>query len=61
VPDVFVANEGDVVYVPKQRWHLRASQGDGPACRLAMNAFNDLGHSFEAEPAAAPPAPARGQ
>jgi len=61
VPDVFVANEGDVVYVPKQRWHLASFAGDGPACRLAMNAFNDLGHSFEAEPAAAPPAPARGQ
>jgi len=61
VPEVFIANEGDVVYVPKQHWHLASAAGDGLACRLAMNAFNDLGHSYEAEPAAAPPAPARGQ
>jgi mannose-6-phosphate isomerase-like protein (cupin superfamily) len=59
VPDVFVANEGDVVYVPKQHWHLASTAGDGMDCRLAMNAFNDLGHSFEAEAAAA--APARGR
>ena len=47
VPDVFVADQGDVVYVPKQRWHLASFAGDGPSCRLAMNGFSDLGHSFE--------------
>jgi mannose-6-phosphate isomerase-like protein (cupin superfamily) len=48
VPDVFVADQGDVVYVPKQHWHLASFAGDGMSCRLAMNAFSDLGHSFEA-------------
>jgi mannose-6-phosphate isomerase-like protein (cupin superfamily) len=46
---VFVADQGDIVYVPKQRWHLASFAGDGPSCRLAMNAFSDLAHSFEAE------------
>jgi quercetin dioxygenase-like cupin family protein len=44
---VFVADQGDIVYVPKQRWHLASFAGDGPSCRLAMNGFSDLGHSFE--------------
>ena len=48
---VFVADQGDVVYVPKQRWHLASFAGDGPSCRLAMNGFSDLAHSFEVAPA----------
>jgi mannose-6-phosphate isomerase-like protein (cupin superfamily) len=44
---VFEADQGDVVYVPKQRWHLASFGGDGPSCRLAMNAFSDLAHSFD--------------
>jgi len=46
---VFVADPGDIVYVPKQRWHLASFAGDGASCRIAMNAFQDLGHSFDAE------------
>jgi mannose-6-phosphate isomerase-like protein (cupin superfamily) len=46
---VFVADQGDIVYVPKQRWHLASFAGDGMSCRLAMNAFSDLAHSFDAE------------
>jgi quercetin dioxygenase-like cupin family protein len=46
---VFVADPGDIVYVPKQRWHLASFAGDGMSCRIAMNAFSDLGHSFDAE------------
>ena len=45
---VFVADQGDIVYVPKQRWHLASFAGDGPSCRLAMNGYPDLAHSFEA-------------
>jgi mannose-6-phosphate isomerase-like protein (cupin superfamily) len=45
---VFEADQGDIVYVPKQRWHLASFAGDGMACRLAMNAFSDLAHSFDA-------------
>jgi mannose-6-phosphate isomerase-like protein (cupin superfamily) len=48
---VFVADPGDIVYVPKQRWHLASFAGDGMSCRIAMNAFSDLGHSFDAEEA----------
>jgi mannose-6-phosphate isomerase-like protein (cupin superfamily) len=47
---VFVADQGDIVYVPKQRWHLASFAGDGLSCRLAMNAFSDLAHSFDAQP-----------
>jgi quercetin dioxygenase-like cupin family protein len=48
---VFVADPGDIVYVPKQRWHLASFAGDAMSCRIAMNAFQDLGHSFDAEAA----------
>ena len=47
----FIAEVGDIVYVPKQTWHLASPAGDGMTCRLAMNAFSDLAHSFEAAPA----------
>jgi len=43
----FVADQGDVVYVPKQRWHLASFAGETSA-RLAMNGYVDLAHSFEA-------------
>jgi hypothetical protein len=39
---------GDIVYVPKQRWHLAGFAGDGMSARLAMNGYPDLAHSFEA-------------
>ena len=44
----FVADQGDIVYVPKQRWHLASLAGDGMSARLAMNGYPDLAHSFEA-------------
>ncbi len=46
---VFEADQGDIVYAPKQRWHLASFGGDvgAPSCRLAMNGFSDLAHSFE--------------
>jgi mannose-6-phosphate isomerase-like protein (cupin superfamily) len=46
LPD-FVADVGDIVYVPRGRWHLARFSGDKPSCRLAMNGFQDIGHFFE--------------
>ena len=43
----FIADQGDIVYVPKQRWHLASLAGDGVSARLAMNGYPDLAHSFE--------------
>jgi mannose-6-phosphate isomerase-like protein (cupin superfamily) len=47
--DVFEADQGDIVYVPKQRFHLASFAGSGDSCRLAMNGYTDLSHSYEAE------------
>jgi mannose-6-phosphate isomerase-like protein (cupin superfamily) len=44
----FIADQGDIVYVPKQRWHLASFAGEGPSARLAMNGYPDLAHSYEA-------------
>jgi mannose-6-phosphate isomerase-like protein (cupin superfamily) len=47
----FEAEPGDVVYVPRQTWHL-ASFGGSEAlrsCRLAMNGFPYQAHMFEAD------------
>jgi mannose-6-phosphate isomerase-like protein (cupin superfamily) len=48
----FEAEPGDVVYVPRQTWHL-ASFGGSPglrSCRLAMNGFPYQAHMFEPQP-----------
>jgi mannose-6-phosphate isomerase-like protein (cupin superfamily) len=45
----FEAEPGDVVYVPRQTWHL-ASFGGSPgqrSCRLAMNGFPYQAHMYE--------------
>jgi mannose-6-phosphate isomerase-like protein (cupin superfamily) len=47
----FEADVGDVVYVPRQTWHL-ASFGGGEgqrSCRLAMNGFPYQAHMFDAD------------
>jgi mannose-6-phosphate isomerase-like protein (cupin superfamily) len=47
----FEADAGDVVYVPRQTWHL-ASFGGGVglrSCRLAMNGFPYQAHMFESD------------
>ena len=44
---VFEADQGDIVYVPKMRFHLASFAGTGPSCRLAMNGYTDLSHSYE--------------
>ena len=48
---VFEADQGDIVYVPKMRFHLASFAGTGPSCRLAMNGYTELSHSYEADPA----------
>lgn len=42
------ADQGDIVYAPRMHWHRPRFSGDGPACRLAMNGFQDIAHMFEA-------------
>lgn len=47
----FEADEGDVVYVPRQTWHLASFGGHEGlrSCRLAMNGFPYQAHMFEAD------------
>jgi mannose-6-phosphate isomerase-like protein (cupin superfamily) len=45
--DPFIAETGDVVYVPKFTYHLPRFYGPGPSCRLAMNGFPEIGHLFD--------------
>jgi mannose-6-phosphate isomerase-like protein (cupin superfamily) len=47
----FEAEEGDVVYAPRQTWHLASFGGkEGErSCRLAMNGFPYQAHMYEAD------------
>jgi quercetin dioxygenase-like cupin family protein len=47
----FEAAPGDVVYVPRQTWHLASFGGSEGlrSCRLAMNGFPYQAHMFEAD------------
>ena len=47
----FEAGAGDVVYVPRQTWHLASNGGtEGErSCRLAMNGFPYQAHMYEAD------------
>jgi mannose-6-phosphate isomerase-like protein (cupin superfamily) len=49
--DQFEAEEGDVVYAPRQTWHLASFGGkEGErSCRLAMNGFPYQAHMYEAD------------
>ncbi len=44
---VFLADQGDIVYVPKQTWHLASHGGTEMSTRLAMNGYQDLLHSYQ--------------
>lgn len=44
---IFVADQGDIVYAPKQMWHRATWAGNGPATRLAMNGYQDLLHDYQ--------------
>jgi mannose-6-phosphate isomerase-like protein (cupin superfamily) len=59
-PEVFEADPGDVVYAPRQTWHLASVGGVGTnqrGTRIAMNGYPDLAHNYEAP---SEDAPARG-
>lgn len=47
--EVFIANQGDVVYVPRNTWHLARWHGTAPSCRLAMNGYPNLAHFYDPE------------
>ena len=44
---VFLADQGDIVYVPKQTWHRAHHGGTGYSTRLAMNGYPQLLHNFQ--------------
>lgn len=39
---IFIADQGDIVYTPKQTWHRARFAGTKVAYRLAMNGYQDL-------------------
>jgi mannose-6-phosphate isomerase-like protein (cupin superfamily) len=44
---IFIADQGDIVYTPKQTWHRARFGGADLACRLAMNGYQDLLHNYQ--------------
>jgi mannose-6-phosphate isomerase-like protein (cupin superfamily) len=44
---IFLADQGDIVYAPKQTWHRARFGGTEQACRLAMNGYQDLLHDYQ--------------
>lgn len=44
---IFIADQGDIVYTPKQTWHRARFAGTAQACRLAMNGYQDLLHDYQ--------------
>ncbi len=43
----FVAEVGDVVYVPPFLYHSPRFHGEGPACRLSMNGYPGIAHLWD--------------
>lgn len=46
---LIIAQEGDVVYVPKFTFHAPRWYGEKAACRLAMNGYPNISHLFDAK------------
>jgi mannose-6-phosphate isomerase-like protein (cupin superfamily) len=44
---IFLADQGDIVYVPKQTWHRAHHGGTGYSTRVAMNGYPDLLHNYQ--------------
>src|SRR5580658_7941155 len=44
---IFLADQGDIVYAPKQMWHRARFGGTEMATRLAMNGYQDLLHDYQ--------------
>jgi mannose-6-phosphate isomerase-like protein (cupin superfamily) len=47
---VYIADVGDLVYVPPFTFHAPRFWGEGPSCRLAMNGYANIAHLFDADP-----------
>lgn len=47
---VIIANEGDLVYVPRFTFHAPRWYGPGPSCRFAMNGYPQIAHLFDSKP-----------
>lgn len=44
---IIIADQGDIVYAPKQMWHRATHAGTGWSTRLAMNGYQDLLHDYQ--------------
>jgi len=44
---LFVADQGDIVYAPRQTWHRARFAGSDLACRLAMTGYQNLLRDFQ--------------
>jgi mannose-6-phosphate isomerase-like protein (cupin superfamily) len=44
---IFIADQGDIVYTPRETWHRARFGGTEMACRLAMNGYQDLLHNYQ--------------
>lgn len=44
---IFLADQGDIVYAPKQMWHRATHGGTGWSTRLAINGYQDLLHDYQ--------------
>ena len=48
---MFIAREGDVVYVPPFTFHAPRFHGEGPSCRLAMSGYTGIAVLVDSPPA----------
>src|SRR5207249_4213640 len=44
---IFLADQGDIVYVPKSVWHRAHHGGTGTSMRLAMNGYPEMLHNYQ--------------
>jgi hypothetical protein len=44
---IFLADQGDIVYVPKGMWHRAHHGGTGTSTRLAMNGYPEMLHNYQ--------------
>jgi hypothetical protein len=44
---IFLADQGDIVYVPKGMWHRAHWAGKGTSTRLAMNGYPEMLHNYQ--------------
>jgi mannose-6-phosphate isomerase-like protein (cupin superfamily) len=44
---IFLADQGDVVYAPRDMWHRAHHGGTGTSTRLAMNGYPEMLHNYQ--------------